>query len=148
MFHPGFPYNTCPSPVCERIVLQVQYHHLYLGWWCYTSILRGLRVRSRGGLRCISSGWEATPGYGRQHLSPQGWTCPNPGQVAEYLTQACGVVEADTPPCWRAKGRKNTVCPLPAAHRRSTNTDFSAGFPRYMPGSLKEIYISDLIQLS
>lgn len=85
--------------------------------------------------------WQAAP------LSP-GLDMPYPGQVAEYPTQACGVVEADTPPCWRAKGRKNTVCPLPAAHQRSTNTYFSAGFPRHMPGSLKEIYVSDLIQLS
>lgn len=26
--HPSFPYKPCPSPVFERIVLQVQYHHL------------------------------------------------------------------------------------------------------------------------
>lgn len=25
---PSFPYNPCPSSVFERIVLQVQYHHL------------------------------------------------------------------------------------------------------------------------
>lgn len=56
----NFPCNPCLSPFCEKIVHQVQYHHLFFGWWYYTSILSGLRVRSKGGLRYTCSGWEAT----------------------------------------------------------------------------------------
>lgn len=85
--------------------------------------------------------WQAAP------LSP-GLDVPYSGQVAEYPTQAYGVVEADTPPCWRMKGRKSPFFPIPAARQRTTNTDVSPGFPRHIPGSLKEIYISDLIQLT
>lgn len=122
-----------------------------LGWWCCTSILSGPRLRSKGGLKYTCSRWEVTPEYGGQHPPSPGLRMPYTGQVAEYPKQACGMVEADTPPCQRGKGKKSPVflpkMPNTGPEERK-HRDFSPGFPRHIPGPRKEIYISDLIRLS
>lgn len=131
---PDFPYNPCPSPVCERIVLQVQYHHLYLGWSYCTSVLSGLRVRSEGQLRYICSGWEATPGHGGQHPSPQDRAHPirdewlnTPGkpvgwwrQTPHHAREGRGGKAQSFPPSCPTQGQRSTSSVI--SHQASQGT--------------------------